>query len=433
MKLLIIGSGGREHALAWKASQSPKVEQIWVAPGNAGTAHEPKVQNAPISATDIPALLNFAKQHSIDMTVVGPEAPLSLGIVNHFQQAGLACFGPTQQAARLESSKAFSKAFMQRHGIPTAQFASFTDTKAALAYLKTRRVPIVIKADGLAAGKGVVIAHSQAEAEQAIKAMLEEQAFGNAGLEIVIEDYLIGEEASFIVITDGNTIRPLSTSQDHKARDNGDKGPNTGGMGAYSPAPVVTKVIHHTVMETIVKPTIEGMAADGHPYQGFLYVGLMITPDGTPNVLEYNCRLGDPETQPLMLRLNTDLVTLCQATLNGQLAKQPAIEWHPNPALGVVLTAKGYPGDYAKGQTIEGLTLNPTPQTSTSPTRQKIFIAGAIEQDGRIVTNGGRVLCVTALGDTIAAAQQNAYQLAKTVRWEGAYYRTDIGHRAIVD
>ena len=422
MKILVIGGGGREHALAWKAAQSRDVEIVYVAPGNAGTAHEPKLQNVAIAAEDISALAEFAKAKQIDLTIVGPEAPLVLGVVDTFQMAGLRCFGPTRGAAQLEGSKAFTKDFLARHQIPTAAYGNFTDVDEAVAYIRQQGAPIVVKADGLAAGKGVILAQTEEEAIAAVKDMLAGNAFGEAGHRVVIEEFLSGEEASFIVMVDGEHILPMATSQDHKARDDGDTGPNTGGMGAYSPAPVVTPEIHQRVMQEVIEPTVRGMAAEGHPYTGFLYAGLMIAADGTAKVLEYNCRFGDPETQPIMMRLKSDLASLCNAALDGQLDKART-EWDPRPSLGVVLAAGGYPGSYHKGDVITGLPA----ETSDS----KVFHAGTTEKNGQIVTNGGRVLCAVALGDTVAAAQQRAYQLVAQIHWDGLCYRHDIGYRAI--
>ncbi len=422
MKILVIGNGGREHALAWKAAQSQRVDTVYVAPGNAGTALEPKLQNLDIAADNLPALVDFARREQIELTIVGPEAPLVAGVVDLFQQAGLRCFGPTKGAARLEGSKAFTKDFLNRHKIPTAAYGNFTDIDEAVSYIKQQGAPIVVKADGLAAGKGVILARTEAEAIAAVRDMLAGNAFGDAGHRVVIEEFLQGEEASFIVMTDGERILPMATSQDHKARDNGDQGPNTGGMGAYSPAPVVTPEIHARVMREIIEPTVRGMAAEGHPYTGFLYAGLMIAPDGTPRVLEYNCRFGDPETQPIMMRLRSDLVDLCEAALDKQLDHVTS-EWDPSAALGVVLAAGGYPGDYRKGDVISGI----PPETPDS----KVFHAGTATQEGRIVTNGGRVLCAVGLGETVAWAQKRAYEVARQIHWDGVYYRTDIGYRAI--
>jgi len=422
MKILIVGGGGREHALAWKAVQSERVECVYVAPGNAGTATEAGVENVAIDAEDVPALLEFARQNGVGLTIVGPEAPLVGGIVDSFQAAGLRCFGPTREAAQLEGSKAFTKDFLARHKIPTADYAVFTDINAATAYVRERGAPIVVKADGLAAGKGVILAQTEAEAAAAIRDMLQGNAFGEAGRRVVIEEFLAGEEASFIVMADGRHILPLATSQDHKARDEGDKGPNTGGMGAYSPAPVITEAMHETVMREVIWPTVRGMAEDGIPYTGFLYAGLMIDAQGRPKVLEYNCRFGDPETQPIMLRLESDLVGLCEAALDGRL-DSVAAEWDPRYALGVVLAAGGYPGSYAKGAVISGL------DAEESDTR--VFHAGTALVDGEVVTAGGRVLCVCAFGDTVAAAQAAAYARVNTIGWDGMFYRKDIGYRAV--
>jgi phosphoribosylamine--glycine ligase len=423
MNVLIVGGGGREHALAWKIAQSPLVHKVFVAPGNAGTALEPGVENIPIEADDLIALRYFALEHGVTLTIVGPEAPLVEGIVDNFQAVGLKCFGPSQAAAQLEGSKAFCKDFLTRHGIPTAAYASFTDVADASAYISTMTAPIVVKADGLAAGKGVVIAQTQAEALTAVKDMLTGNAFGEAGNRVVIEEFLVGEEASFIVMADGTHALALATSQDHKARDDGDKGPNTGGMGAYSPAPVVTVDIHDRVMREVIEPTLAGMSKDGIPYTGFLYAGLMIAKDGTIKVLEFNCRFGDPETQPILMRLQSDLVKLCLAAVDGKL-DQVSAEWDPRPALGVVMAAGGYPGDYRKGDPIGGL-----PELHSEDS--KVFHAGTRHHDFHIVTAGGRVLCVCALGDTVADAQRKAYEVAKKIRWKGAFYRKDIGHKAI--
>ena len=423
MKILIVGSGGREHALAWKVKQSPKVKKVFVAPGNAGTNLETGVQNIAIAVTDILELLTFAKKEQIDLTIVGPEVPLTMGIVDSFQQAGLKCFGPTAAAAQLEGSKSFCKDFMVRYHIPTAKYQSFTDQKQAIAYIKAQGTPIVVKADGLAAGKGVVVAQTEQEAINAVEDMLSGNVFGAAGSRVVIEEFLVGEEASFIVIADGRHALAMATSQDHKARDNGDKGPNTGGMGAYSPAPVVTPDIHRRVMQEVIAPTLAGMAEDGHPYTGFLYAGLMISPDGTIKVLEYNCRFGDPETQPIMMRLKSDLVELCEAALAGNLDKTVS-DWDDRAALGVVMAAGGYPDAYELGAVITGL---PEQEIADS----KVFHAGTQMQGNTIVTAGGRVLCVCALGNTIQAAQTKAYDLVNGIHWENAYYRTDIGFKAI--
>jgi phosphoribosylamine---glycine ligase len=423
MKILVIGNGGREHALAWKAAQSPLAETVFVAPGNAGTALEPALQNVAISATDVPALLAFALKEKIDLTIVGPEAPLVIGVVDAFRAAGLKIFGPTQAAAQLEGSKAFTKDFLARQQIPTAEYQNFTEVEPALAYLREKGAPIVIKADGLAAGKGVIVAMELAEAEAAVQDMLAGNAFGDAGHRIVIEEFLDGEEASFIVMVDGDNVLPMATSQDHKRVGDGDTGPNTGGMGAYSPAPVVTDEIHQRVMDQIIWPTVNGMKAEGNTYTGFLYAGLMIDKAGQPKVIEFNCRFGDPETQPIMLRLQSDLVELCLAAVDGKLDKQTS-QWDPRPSLGVVLAAGGYPADYNIGDQIHGLPLEEVPDG-------KVFHAGTTMKDDVVVTNGGRVLCVTALGEDVAAAQKNAYALAKHISWEGSFCRKDIGYRAI--
>jgi phosphoribosylamine---glycine ligase len=424
MKVLVIGSGGREHALAWKAAQSPLVDQVHVAPGNGGTATQPRVANVELAAEDTEALLAFAAANRIDLAIVGPEAPLVAGVVDAFQEAGLRCFGPSRAAARLEGSKVFTKDFLARHRIPTAAYRSFTDTDSALAYLREMGTPIVVKADGLAAGKGVVLAPDMATAEQAVKAMLSGERFGQAGRRVVIEELLEGEEASFIAMVDGHHILPLATSQDHKARDEGDRGPNTGGMGAYSPAPVVTPEVHERIMREVMAPTVAGLAAEGIPYVGFLYAGLMIGPDGAPKVLEYNCRLGDPETQPILMRLESDLVELCLRAIEGLLGGG-APQWDPRPALGVVMAAGGYPGDYEKGFPIRGL------DEVTGAPDTMVFHAGTRLRDGQILTDGGRVLCVTALGRTVTEAQARAYALVERIGWQDAYYRRDIGHRAL--
>ena len=423
MKVLIVGSGGREHALAWKCAQSPAVTEILVAPGNAGTATTDKVSNAAVGAEDIDGLLELAESADIDLTIIGPEVPLVDGIVDRFEAAGKPCFGPNAAAARLEGSKAYTKDFLKRHNIPTAGYETFDDVDAALAYLREKGAPIVIKADGLAAGKGVVVAHDLDTAEAAVNDMLEGNRFGDAGHRVVIEDFLSGEEASFIVITDGETILPLASSQDHKARDNGDLGPNTGGMGAYSPAPVVTTEVHDRIMAEIIEPTLAGLRADGVRYVGFLYAGLMISADGAPQVIEFNCRMGDPETQPIMARLDSDLVEICQATLDGRLA-DISVEWDPRAALGVVMAAGGYPESYAKGSPIEGL----GDATEDSPI---VFHAGTAIQDGSVATSGGRVLCVVGLGDSVAEAATAAYERVRSIDWQDVYYRTDIGYRAI--
>ena len=423
MNILIIGSGGREHALAWKAAQSSQADSVFVAPGNAGTALETGLENVDIGVEDLDGLITFAQQNQIGLTIVGPEVPLVLGIVDKFTAAGLRCFGPSQAAAQLEGSKTFTKDFLARQKIPTAAYDSFTEIDKALNYLHKVGVPIVIKADGLAAGKGVILADEMASAEEAIKDMLAGNAFGEAGHRVVIEEFLQGEEASFIVMVDGKNILPMASSQDHKARDNGDAGPNTGGMGAYSPAPVVTPTMHDHIMDQVIRPTVEGMASEGVPYTGFLYAGVMIDSDGIPKVLEYNCRFGDPETQPIMLRLQSDLVALCNAALDGRLDECQA-EWDPRPALGVVLAAGGYPENYRKGDVISGLPQKPQRD-------QKVFHAGTASKEGATVTAGGRVLCATALGNSVAEAQANAYALVKQISWDDLYYRTDIGYRAI--
>lgn len=422
MKVLIVGSGGREHALTWKTAQSNEVEQVYVAPGNAGTAAEPKTRNVPIASDDVEALLRFSNENAIDMTIVGPEAPLVRGIVDQFRAAGRKCFGPTQAAARLEGSKAFAKDFLARYGIPTAIYRSFTRADFERSYIETHPLPIVVKADGLAAGKGVIIAQTAKEALDAIEGMFEGR-FGTAGDMVVVEEYLTGEEASFTVMVDGESILPLATSQDHKARDDGDRGPNTGGMGAYSPAPVVDDTLHLRIIEQVIEPTVRGMSAEGTPFSGFLYAGLMISDDGQPRVLEFNCRFGDPETQPILLRLRSDLVSLCDAAITGAL-HSAEVSWDPRPALGVVMAAGGYPGSYAKGEVISGL-------TEADRDYGKVFHAGTAERNAEIVTNGGRVLCATALGETVAQAQQRAYEIAGCIQWKDVYYRRDIGYRAV--
>lgn len=424
MNVMIIGSGGREHALAWKCAQSTLVDQVLVVPGNAGTAGEPGVKNVSLDITDFAALTNYAKANDVGLTIIGPEAPLVAGIVDHFQALGLACFGPSKEAAQLEGSKAFTKDFLSRHNIPTADYENFTDADAAIAYVRQQGVPIVIKADGLAAGKGVIIAQTLDEAEITIRDMLSGNSFGDAGHRVVIEEFMQGEEASFIALVDGNHALPFATSQDHKARDDGDKGPNTGGMGAYSPAPVVTPEIHDRVMKEVIMPTVRGMAEEGNTYVGFLYAGLMIDKDGAPRVVEYNCRFGDPEAQPIMLRLTSDIVTLCQAALAGTLDRT-TIDFDPRASLGVVLAAGGYPGAYAKGKVIMGL------DTDERVPGSKIFHAGTKTSGNDVVTNGGRVLCAAALGNTVSEAQAKAYQVVKQIDWEDVYYRTDIGYRAV--
>lgn len=423
MKILLVGSGGREHALAWKLAQSHKVEKVVVAPGNAGTELEDKVENLAIEAEDIESLLAYAKDNAIDLTVVGPEAPLVMGIVDIFSDAGLRCFGPTRGAAQLEGSKAFSKDFFARYDIPTAAYGNFTNIDEAIAYIKEQGAPIVVKADGLAAGKGVIIAETEDQAVDAVKDMLAGNAFGDAGHRVVIEEFLEGEEASIIVIADGEHYLPMASSQDHKARDNGDKGPNTGGMGAYSPAPVVTGELSQKIMQQVIEPTIKGMAAEGHAFTGFLYAGVMIDAQGNVKVLEYNVRFGDPETQPVMMRLKSDLVGLLEAALDGRLPEMQ-IEWDDRAALGVVLAAGGYPGPYEKGDIIHGLESN----TANS----KVFHAGtARNTEGEVVTNGGRVVCAVGLGNTVGEAQKTAYELTHRINWNNVYYRDDIGYRAV--
>jgi phosphoribosylamine--glycine ligase len=423
MKILIIGAGGREHALAWKCAMSPRVDEVLVAPGNAGTAREDKVRNVPVSSDDIEALVALAQAEGVGLTIVGPEAPLVAGVVDRFNELGLPCFGPTAAAAQLEGSKAFTKDFLARHNIPTAAYRNFSELEPALAYIREQGAPIVIKADGLAAGKGVIVALTLAEAERAATDMLAGGSFGEAGAKIVVEEFLDGEEASFIVITDGDTVLPMATSQDHKARDEGDTGPNTGGMGAYSPAPVVTPEIEARIMNEVIRPTLEGMKADGNPYLGFLYAGLMIMADGTPRVIEFNCRMGDPETQPIMARLKSDLVDLCLSTLEGDLHERKAA-WDTRAALGVVMAAGGYPASYARGKVISGL-------DGADSDTQKVFHAGTATDGRAVTTSGGRVLCVVGLGDTVADAARDAYAAVDKIDWEDVYLRRDIGHRAI--
>ncbi len=423
MNILIIGSGGREHALAWKAAQSVQVDKVFVAPGNAGTALEPKLENVAIDVLDFEALATFAEQHDVGLTIVGPEVPLVAGVVDYFQSRGLLCFGPSKGAAQLEGSKAFTKDFLARHKIPTADYQNFVEVEPALAYLREKGAPIVVKADGLAAGKGVIVAETLEQAEDAVRDMLSGNAFGDAGCRVVIEEFLSGEEASFIVMVDGKNVLPMATSQDHKRVGDGDTGPNTGGMGAYSPAPVVTPDVHERVMRDVIYPTVQGMAAEGNTYVGFLYAGLMIDASGAPKVIEYNCRFGDPETQPIMLRLQSDLVELCLAALNDKL-DQVTADWDKRASVGVVLAAGGYPDAYNKGDVISGL---PTAEVAG----EKVFHAGTAQKDGNTVTNGGRVLCATALGNSVSEAQQRAYRLAGQIRWNGMFYRTDIAYRAI--
>ena len=423
MNILVIGAGGREHALAWKCAQSNAVETVYVAPGNAGTSLEDKLENVAIDVMDSEALADFAIDKDVTLTIVGPEAPLVNGVVDYFQKKGLACFGPSSAAAQLEGSKAFTKDFLKRHHIPTAAYETFTDIAAATAYINTQGAPIVVKADGLAAGKGVIVAQTEQEAIAAVEDMLAGNKFGDAGHRVVIEDFLVGEEASFIAMVDGEHILPMATSQDHKARDNGDEGPNTGGMGAYSPAPVVTQAVYERIMEQVIRPTVAGMASDGHPYVGFLYAGLMIDPEGEPSVVEFNCRFGDPEAQPVMMRLRSDLPALCLQALSAELNTASA-EWDARPAVGVVLAAGGYPDSYAKGTEIAGL-------DDAKGDSRKVFHAGTKASDGKVLTNGGRVLCATALGDSVAAAQTSAYELASYISWDNVYFRTDIAYRAI--
>jgi len=422
MKILIVGGGGREHALAWKCAQSPRVQEVLVAPGNAGTAIEPKVRNVDIPADDIDGLLAFATREDIGLTIVGPEGPLVAGIVDRFAAAGRACFGPSRAAARLEGSKAFTKDFLKRHGIPTASYATFDSDSFDPAYIRAQRLPVVVKADGLAAGKGVLICETHDAAIAAATGMLG-GSFGSAGRTIVVEEFLHGEEVSFIVMARGDAVLPLATSQDHKRRDDGDRGPNTGGMGAYSPAPIVTPALHARIMREVIEPTLQGLRADGNPYLGFLYAGLMIAADGTPNVLEYNCRFGDPETQPILMRLQSDLVDLCEAALDGALDRTEA-RWDPRAAVGVVMAAGGYPDAYRTGDPISGL-------DAAARLPGKVFHAGTRTEGAQIVTAGGRVLCAVGLGDTVAAARDEAYQLVNAIHWNLVQYRRDIGHRAI--
>lgn len=423
MKVLIVGSGGREHALAWKCASAARVTEVLVAPGNAGTAREPKVRNVEVGVDDIAGLVRLAQTESVDLTIIGPEAPLVAGVVDAFQQRGLRCFGPTRKAAQLEGSKAFTKDFLKRHGIPTASYATFTRETFDPSYVQKQRMPIVVKASGLAAGKGVVIVDSVAEAIATARAMFDGR-FGDAGEEVVIEEFLQGEEASFIVMADGRNILPLASSQDHKRRDDGDHGPNTGGMGAYSPAPVVTPQMHARIMKQVIEPTIRGLEKDGMPYTGFLYAGIMVAADGTPNVLEFNCRMGDPETQPIMMRLESDLTELCEAALDGKLDSVQA-RWDSRAALGVVLAASGYPDTVRKGDVIQGLD-----KAATLP--GKVFHAGTrLDEHGQVVTNGGRVLCAVGLGANVREAQREAYALADAIHWPGVQYRRDIGYRAV--
>jgi phosphoribosylamine--glycine ligase len=423
MNILVIGNGGREHALAWKAAQSPDADTVFVAPGNAGTAREPGVENVNIDVLDLEGLATFANDNKVGLTIVGPEAPLVAGIVDLFEEHGLRVFGPSAGAAQLEGSKAFTKDFLARQKIPTASYGNFTNVDEALAYVREQGAPIVVKADGLAAGKGVIVAMTLEEAENAIRDMLAGNAFGDAGSRVVVEEFLDGEEASFIVMVDGEHVLPMATSQDHKRVGDGDTGPNTGGMGAYSPAPVVTAEVHQRIMDEVIYPTVRGMAAEGHPYKGFLYAGLMIDTNGAPKVIEFNCRFGDPETQPILLRMKSDIVELCQAAIDGKL-NQCSSDWDERAAVGIVLAAGGYPGNYTKGDAISGL-----PETETEG--EKAFHAGTALDDNQVVTSGGRVLCATALGNTVTEAQQRAYKLAEKIRWNGAFYRNDIAYRAI--
>jgi phosphoribosylamine--glycine ligase len=422
MRVLILGSGGREHAFAWKIANTPRISTVFVAPGNAGTALESGVRNVEIAANDVDALIEFAKREKIDLTIVGPEAPLVIGVTDAFEAAGLRCFGPRKLAARLEGSKAFTKEFLRRHKIPTAAYATFTKANFDPAWVRAQRAPLVVKADGLAAGKGVIICATVEETVASAQAMFDGQ-FGAAGNTVVIEEFLAGEEASFIAIVSGKDILPLATSQDHKRRDDGDQGPNTGGMGAYSPAPVVTDEMHERIMREVMRPTAEGLISDGTPYVGFLYAGIMIAPDGTPNVLEFNCRFGDPETQPIMSRLRSDLTMLCEAALDGKLAQVKA-DWDPRAALGVVLAAGGYPDSVRKGDEIHGL-------DAAAKLPGKVFHAGTALSDGKIVTNGGRVLCAVGLGASVSEAQRAAYALCDQISWDGVQYRRDIGYRAV--
>jgi phosphoribosylamine--glycine ligase len=422
MKVLIVGGGGREHALGWKCAQSARVAQVFVAPGNAGTAREPKLKNVDIAADDFDALLSFANAEAIDLTIVGPEGPLVAGIVDRFSAAKRRCFGPSRASARLEGSKAFTKDFLRRYGIPSASYAIFTAANFNPEYVRTQRLPLVIKADGLAAGKGVVICETHESAISTAQAMFS-GSFGAAGNTIVIEEFLRGEEASFIVVARDQQVIALATSQDHKRRDDGDLGPNTGGMGAYSPAPIVSSAVHQRIMREVIEPTLSGLRRDGNPYTGFLYAGLMIAPDGTPNVIEFNCRLGDPETQPILMRLQSDLVELCEAALDDALDKH-SVRWDPRAALGVVMAAGGYPDAYRKGDPISGLA-----EAATLP--GKVFHAGTQLEGGHIVTSGGRVLCAVGLGETVGAAQTQAYGLVHAIHWNLVQYRLDIGYRAI--
>jgi len=423
MKVLVVGSGGREHALAWKIAEDPSIETVFVAPGNAGTANDNKLENVDLDVLDFEGLSQFAQEQQVSLTVIGPEAPLVEGIVDHFESLGLPCFGPSKAAAQLEGSKAFTKDFLARQSIPTADYQNFTDVEEALAYLDKVGAPIVIKADGLAAGKGVIVAMTLAEAQDAVKDMLSGNAFGDAGCRVVIEEFLEGEEASFIVIADGEDCIAMATSQDHKRVGEGDTGPNTGGMGAYSPAPVVTAEVHQRIMDQVINPTLKGMAEEGNYYRGFLYAGLMISPEGQPKVIEFNCRFGDPETQPIMMRLDSALAPLCKAAIDGTLSNQKP-SWNPQPAVGVVLAAGGYPASYNKGDVISGL-------VEAKAVSGKVFHAGTKVEDGNVTTNGGRVLCATALGQDVSSAAKNAYTLADEISWDGMFFRKDIAYRAI--
>lgn len=423
MNILVIGSGGREHALAWKAAQNPNVETVYVAPGNAGTATEAGLENVAIDVMDFEKLATFAQSNDCGLTIVGPEAPLVEGVVDFFSEKGLRAFGPSKGAAQLEGSKAFTKDFLARHKIPTGDYENFTDVEPALAYLREKGAPIVVKADGLAAGKGVIVAETLEQAEEAVTDMLSGNAFGDAGCRVVIEEFLDGEEASFIVMVDGKNVVAMATSQDHKRVGDGDTGPNTGGMGAYSPAPVVTAEIHQRIMDEVIYPTVNGMAEEGNDYTGFLYAGLMIDAEGTPKVIEYNCRFGDPETQPIMLRMKSDMVDLCEAAIDGKLAGKTT-QWDERSAVGVVLAAGGYPAAYDKGDVISGL-----PESETAG--EKVFHAGTALVDGKVTTNGGRVLCATALGNNVTEAQARAYELTGKIDWKGVYIRKDIAYRAI--
>ena len=422
MKVLVIGSGGREHALAWKLRQSPTVTEVLVAPGNAGTDLEENIRNVAVDVLDFDGLVKLAQDEGVGFTMVGPEAPLVDGVVDRFQAEGLACFGPSQGAAQLEGSKAFTKEFLARYDIPTGAYESFTEPSKAIQYIKNQGAPIVVKADGLAAGKGVVVATTEEEAIAAVEDMLSGNAFGEAGARVVIEEFLAGEEASFICLCDGKTALPFASSQDHKARDDGDRGPNTGGMGAYSPAPVVDDEMHAKIMEQVINPTLTGMANDGVPYTGFLYAGLMITPQGEPKVIEFNCRFGDPECEPIMMRLESDLLEVCQAALAQELEKT-TLQFDPRVALGVVMAAGGYPLDYAKGDAISGL--------EKELLDTKVFHAGTTQDGDDVVTNGGRVLCVVGVGSSVTTAQARAYERVDLIGWRNRYFRKDIGYRAI--